>query len=106
MIRVTFNESNGASHSVEVPEGTTLMRAALDNNVPGIEGDCGGLCACATCHVYIDDPRIPVSAPVSSQEESMLSFSPIQRPTSRLSCQISLNKSLDGLQVLLPESQY
>lgn len=106
MLTVTFIAFNGSKRSVDVPEGTTLMRAATDNNVPGIDGDCGGNCACATCHVYIDAgwrDRVGARNPA---EEEMLNCVAELRENSRLACQITVTESLDGLTVSLPEAQH
>ena len=108
MPEVTYIEFNGTPHRVEVPIGTTLMRGAVDNNVPGIDADCGGECACATCHVYIDAAWLPkIGLPVpGSQEASMLSFAAVTQPDSRLSCQIKVTDELNGLVVRMPDSQH
>ncbi len=106
MTRVTFIAFNGTPHEVEVPEGTTLMRAATDNNVPGIDGDCGGQCACATCHVFVDPAWIDRVGERNSNEEEMLNFAAELRDSSRLACQITLTNALDGLVVEMPEGQH
>ena len=108
MPRVTYIEFNGTPHEVEVPLGLSVMRGAVDNNVPGIDADCGGECACATCHVYIDAAWLPkIGLPVpGSQEASMLSFAAVAQPDSRLSCQIEMREELDGLVVRMPEGQH
>jgi ferredoxin, 2Fe-2S len=108
MPQVTYIEFNGAEHCVDVPLGTSVMRGAVDNNVPGIDADCGGECACATCHVYVDPAwlaktGLPVPA---SQEASMLSFAAVAEPNSRLSCQITMTEELAGLVVRMPEGQH
>jgi 2Fe-2S ferredoxin len=108
MPRVTFIEHDGTAHRVEAPVGLPLMRAAVNNNVPGIDADCGGECACATCHVYVDQAwleRIGLPVP-GSMEESMLSFAAVREPNSRLSCQITMTEALDGLVVRMPEGQH
>src|ERR1700692_4088134 len=106
MPKVTFNGFSGGTHTVEVPPGTTLMRAATDNRVPGIDGDCGGNCACATCHVYVDpDWSQRVGAP-TARETDMLNLLAHLQSTSRLACQITLPDALKGLVVNLPESQH
>jgi ferredoxin, 2Fe-2S len=106
MIKVTFIEHNGAVHEVNVPEGTTLMRAAVDNQVPGIDGDCGGQCACATCHVHVEPEWLAKTGPRSEIEESMLDFAAGTEPNSRLGCQITLTSALNGLTVRTPEGQH
>jgi len=108
MPRVTYIEFNGAEHTVEVPVGTTLMRGAVDNNVPGIDADCGGQCACATCHVYVDAAWLDKTGlPESgSQEATMLSFAAAAQPNSRLSCQIKMQQELAGIALRMPEGQH
>ncbi len=108
MATITFIEHNGTAHPVEVPPGRTVMEGAVDNNVPGIDADCGGECACATCHVYIDAAWLDrVGLPVAgSQEASMLSFAAVTQPDSRLSCQITVTEDLHGLVVRMPEGQH
>jgi 2Fe-2S ferredoxin len=108
MTKITFIEHNGTPHTVEIANGKSVMRAAVENNVPGIDADCGGECACATCHVYVDAAWLPVTGlPVpGSQEASMLSFAAVTQPDSRLSCQITVSDALDGLVVRMPEGQH
>jgi 2Fe-2S ferredoxin len=106
MLRVTFNGFLGGAHTVEVPLGTTLMRAATDNRVPGIDGDCGGNCACATCHVYVAPEWAERAGARGAGEEDMLNSVDELRPNSRLACQITLTDSLNGLVVSLPEAQH
>mgnify|MGYP002883266632 CR=1 FL=1 len=99
-------EFNGTEHIVEVATGMTVMEGARDNNIPGIEADCGGACACSTCHVYVDPPWVDKLPAMEDMEEDMLdfAFSPDSK-TSRLTCQIQVNDSLDGLIVRMPEKQ-
>jgi 2Fe-2S ferredoxin len=106
MPRVTFVSFTGERRDVDVATDTTLMRAAVDNGVPGIDGDCGGHCACATCHVYIEAPWSARLAQRSDAEEDMLGLAVDPRPTSRLACQIRLGDALDGMVVSLPEGQH
>jgi 2Fe-2S ferredoxin len=108
MPRVTYIEFNGTAHEVEVPLGLSVMRGAVDNNVPGIDADCGGECACATCHVYVDAAWLGKTGlpEQGSQEASMLSFAAVAQPDSRLSCQIKMCEELDGLVVRMPEGQH
>jgi len=106
MVTVKFIQPDGAENVVEVPEGTTLMTAAVENDVPGILGDCGGACSCATCHCYIDaafQSRIP---PVQEIESSMIEFAIEPRENSRLGCQVVLTEEMSGIEVHVPESQY
>jgi ferredoxin, 2Fe-2S len=104
--KVTFIAFNGSARSVEVPQGTTLMRAATDNNVAGIDGDCGGNCACATCHVYIDSNWRERVGERNPAEEDMLNCVEELRDNSRLACQIAVTDELNGLVVSLPEAQH
>jgi len=106
MPRVTFNGFTGEARTVEVPVGTTLMRAATDNGVPGIDGDCGGNCACATCHVYVDPAWCGRLGARTATEEDMLNLAAEIRSNSRLACQIILTDALNGLVVSLPEAQH
>jgi ferredoxin, 2Fe-2S len=106
MPKVTFIAFSGKSSTVDVPEGTTLMRAATDNGVAGIDGDCGGNCACATCHVYIDPLWADRVGERTACEVDMLNLVAELRDTSRLACQIDVDASLDGLIVATPESQH
>src|SRR4029077_1086274 len=96
MPKITFNDSSGAGRTVEAELGSTVMETAIRNNIPGIEAECGGACACATCHVYVDEAwREKVGGP-SPMEEDMLDFGYDVRPSSRLSCQIKVTEDLDG----------
>ncbi|HEV2333917.1 MAG TPA: 2Fe-2S iron-sulfur cluster-binding protein [Stellaceae bacterium] len=108
MPKVTYIEYNGREHMVDVPVGRSVMRGAVDNNIPGIDADCGGECACATCHVFVDPEWLPMTGlPVpGSQEASMLSFAAVTQDNSRLSCQIKMREDLDGLIVRMPEGQH
>jgi 2Fe-2S ferredoxin len=106
MAKVTFIGFSGGANTVDVPVGTTLMRAATDNRVPGIDGDCGGNCACATCHVYIAPEWWERVGARNRTEEGMLNAVDDLRDTSRLACQITLTDALDGLVVSLPEAQH
>jgi 2Fe-2S ferredoxin len=108
MPKVTYIEHNGREHMVEVPLGLSVMRGAIDNNIPGIDADCGAECACATCHVYVDAAWLSVIGlpEPGSNEASMLSFAALAEANSRLSCQIEVTQALDGLVVRLPEGQH
>ncbi|WP_333591817.1 2Fe-2S iron-sulfur cluster-binding protein [Brevundimonas sp.] len=106
MAKITYIENDGTEHSVEVRNGLSVMEGAIRNNVPGIDADCGGACACATCHVYVDEAFQDVTGRASAMEESMLDFAEGVQPNSRLSCQIRVSDDLDGLVVRLPESQH
>jgi ferredoxin, 2Fe-2S len=105
MANITFIDSDGTSRTVDGELGSTVMETAIKNNVPGIEAECGGACACATCHVYVDDAwRETVGGP-SPMEEDMLDFGYDVKPNSRLSCQIKVSAELEGLVVRVPERQ-
>jgi 2Fe-2S ferredoxin len=108
MPKVIYIEHDGTEHRVEVPVGLSVMRGAVDNNVPGVDADCGGQCACATCHVYVDPAWFDkIDEPVpDSLEASMLGFAAAAEPNSRLSCQIKMWDELDGLIVRMPEGQH
>ncbi len=103
---ITYIEHNGTKHEVDVPNGLTVMEGARDNNIPGIEADCGGACACSTCHVYVDEnwvDRLPAKDPM---EEDMLDFAWQPDPVkSRLTCQLRVTDDLNGLVVKMPEKQ-
>ncbi|BAF88217.1 ferredoxin [Azorhizobium caulinodans ORS 571] len=105
MPAITFVSFEGASRTVQAPVGATAMEVAVRNGVPGIDADCGGACACATCHVYVDEAwRAAVGEP-EGMEEDMLDFATDVRPSSRLSCQIKITEALDGLVLHTPERQ-
>ncbi len=106
MAKITYIEHDGTPHEVDVPLGLTVMEGARDNNIPGIEADCGGACACSTCHVYVDPAWIDRLPPRQAMEEDMLDFAWEPDPdTSRLTCQIRVTDDLDGLVVRMPEKQ-
>jgi 2Fe-2S ferredoxin len=106
MPKVTYIEFNGAEHVIDVPVGLSVMQGAVNNNVPGIDADCGGECACATCHVYIAPEWFAKTGTPNAQEASMLSFADNTEDNSRLSCQIKMTEALDGLVLRMPESQH
>ena len=106
MPKITFIQPDGSSQVVEAQSGMTAMEAAKKNDVEGIEAECGGACACATCHVYVDEAwREAVGGP-TEMEEDMLDFAFEVQPTSRLSCQIKVTDALDGLIVRVPGKQF
>jgi 2Fe-2S ferredoxin len=105
MARITFIDADGRRYEVEAENGSTVMENAIRNGVPGIEAECGGACACATCHVYVDENWRPVTGSAEPMEEDMLDFAYDVRPTSRLSCQIRVSDELDGLVVTVPDKQ-
>jgi 2Fe-2S ferredoxin len=102
---IHFIEHDGTRHDVEADQGVSVMRAALDNGVPGIVGDCGGFLSCATCHTYIADEWAGRLPPPSEEELVMVDGALDVRPTSRLACQIEINAELDGIVVHIPEAQ-
>lgn len=107
MASVTFVEVSGTEHVIDVAEGENVMRAALNAGIEGIIGECGGGLACATCHCYVDEDWTDRLEEAEPAEIDMLECTASQRrPTSRLSCQIIVDKTLDGLIVHLPEAQY
>ena len=106
MAKITYIEHNGAEHVIDVKSGLSVMEGAVKNNIPGIDADCGGACACATCHVYVDAAWQDKTGEKSAMEESMLDFAENVEPSSRLSCQIQVRDARDGLVVRMPESQH
>ncbi len=106
MTRITYIEHNGKEHVVEVSNGMSVMEGAIKNMVPGIDADCGGACACATCHCYVENGFAGKTGEKGEMEESMLDFAEDVKPESRLSCQIEVTDELDGLIVRLPASQH
>ena len=106
MPKITYIEHNGTEYAVDVKKGLSVMEGAVKHNVPGIDADCGGACACATCHVYVDEAWREKVGEASAMEESMLDFAENVEPNSRLSCQIRVTDELDGLVVRMPESQH
>ena len=106
MPRITYIEHNGTEHVVDVPVGLTVMEGARDNGIPGIEADCGGACACSTCHVYVDPAWVSKLPGKDAMEADMLDFAWKPDPErSRLTCQLKVSAALDGLKVFMPEKQ-
>jgi len=105
MPSIIFRDHRGHETKVEAENGSTVMEAAIRNAIPGIVAECGGACACATCHVYVDEAFMAVVGEPEPMEEDMLDFAFDVRPTSRLSCQIKIRDNLDGLIVTTPEKQ-
>ena len=106
MPKIKYIEQNGTVREVDVPEGWSVMEGAVKNLVPGIDADCGGACACATCHVYVDGAWLSKLPPKSDMEETMLDFAQDVESNSRLSCQIKVTPGLDGLTVTTPKTQH
>ena len=105
MAKITYIENNGKSHTVEVAEGLTVMEGAVQNNIPGIDADCGGGMACATCHVYVKDEWFDRINKKSEGADDMIDQAYEPTKNSRLSCQIQVSREIDGLEVHLPEKQ-
>ena len=106
MPKIIYVQPSGTRTELEVPVGTSVMRGAIMNGVDGIVAECGGEMMCATCHVYVDEPRLAQMPPVKEEEAAMLEFTASERkPNSRLSCQLEVTPAMDGLVVYLPESQ-
>ncbi len=106
MPKITYVEHSGAEHVVDVATGLTVMEGARDNSIPGIDADCGGACACSTCHVYVDAAWIDKLPAKDSMEEDMLDFAyEPDSSRSRLTCQLKVTDALDGLKVYMPEKQ-
>ena len=106
MVTITYIEYNGTEHTVAAEEGKSLMLNAVDNFVPGIDADCGGACACATCHIFIPEQWQEKTGEREPMEESMLQLADGVADNSRLACQIDAHSGLDGLVVHMPESQH
>ena len=106
MAKITFIQPDGALQIVDIPEGWSIMEGAVRAGVVGIDADCGGACACATCHVQVEPEWATKLPPKSEMEETMLDFAIEPKPTSRLSCQLRVTSELDGLRVRVPRSQH
>ena len=105
MAKIHFVDHTGETRTIDVENGATVMEAAIRNAIPGIEAECGGACACSTCHVYVDEAWTEKTGSPAPMEEDMLDFAFDVRPTSRLSCQIRVRDELDGMTVTVPERQ-
>lgn len=103
MTRIIFTDISGEIIEVDATDGSSVMKAAVDNHIDGISADCGGHCACATCHVYVDDAFVDIVGGPGELEEDMLDFKDNRRPTSRLSCQITVSPELEGLRLTVAE---
>ncbi len=106
MAKITFIQDDGTTQTVDAEDGMTVMESAVKNMVPGIDADCGGACACATCHVYVEPEWLEKTGAREEMEEDMLDFAFDVRDNSRLSCQIKVASELDGLTVKVPEKQF
>ena len=105
MTKIVFIGRDGTRYELDAETGSTVMETAIKSGVPGIEAECGGACACATCHVYVDEAWAEKTGEPEAMEEDMLDFAYDVRPTSRLSCQIRVSDELDGLTVTVPKRQ-
>jgi ferredoxin, 2Fe-2S len=105
MVKITYIDSFGEARTIDAEEGSTVMESAIRNAIPEITAECGGGCACATCHVYVDEKWTGLTGRPSDQEEDMLDFAYKVQPNSRLCCQIRVTRDLDGLIVTTPERQ-
>jgi 2Fe-2S ferredoxin len=107
MININFVSASSQTSNIKAKPGKSLMEAAIDANVKGIQADCGGLLTCGTCHVFVREPFLSQLPPIESDESGMLDFTGVPRTAnSRLSCQINLTQAMDGITVDLPASQY
>ena len=105
MTSITYTDSKGTARTVNAEDGSTVMETAIRNKIPEIVAECGGACACATCHVYIDEAFTTKVGKASGMEEDMLDFAYEVKPNSRLSCQIKVTPALEGLSVTTPDRQ-
>tara|TARA_B100001057_G_C22736369_1_gene905956 strand:+ start:726 stop:1049 length:324 start_codon:yes stop_codon:yes gene_type:complete len=106
MAKVTFIEHDGSKHVIEIENGLSVMQGAVENNIPGIDADCGGSCACSTCHVYVHPEWINRIPKKDDMEEDMLDFAyEPNKKFSRLTCKIIVNDALDGIIVKMPKRQ-
>lgn len=106
MPQITYISHSGASRTIDVPNGDTVMEGAVQNGVDGIVAECGGNAQCATCHVYVEEQCLPLLAPIADDEEAMLGATAAERKSnSRLSCQLRVTAKLDGLIVHTPDRQ-
>jgi 2Fe-2S ferredoxin len=106
MAKIKYIEHSGKEHVVDVKSGMSVMEGAVKNLIPGIDADCGGACACATCHVYVDQAWLGKIEPMQEMEKTMLDFAEGVESNSRLSCQIKVTDALDGFVVKMPKSQH
>ena len=105
MPKIIYHDLNGGRHEVNVEKGSTVMEGAIDNDVAGIVAECGGACACATCHSYIGEAWLPKLKPIDDMEDAMLDSARERRPNSRLTCQIEVTDELDGLEVFVANNE-
>ena len=105
MPKITYIEHNGKSHTLDVPTELSVMEGAVQNNIPGIDADCGGSCACATCHVYVDEKWINKLPTMENAEQDMLDMAFEPNQFSRLACQLTISDNFEGLIVKMPSKQ-
>ncbi len=105
MPKIIYHALDGQRYELEVASGHTVMEGAIDNGVPGILAECGGACACATCHAYIDDKWLARLKPMDDMEDAMLDTAVERRPNSRLTCQIEITAELEGLEVFVARNE-
>ena len=105
MAKITYHTHDNKTHTIDVQKGLTVMEGAVQNDIPGIDADCGGGCACATCMIFVDIEWKEKINPMSEEEESMIDFHEYKNENSRLSCQIPVTAEMDGMILKLPESQ-
>lgn len=106
MVKITFVDHSGERHEVDAPTGLSMMKSALNEGVEGIVGECGGNCACGTCRVYVSEEWRAKLEPAKDGETEMVEYVGDGDPRVRLCCQIPVTEELDGIEVLMPESQY
>lgn len=106
MPRITFITPDGERHEIDVEKGYTVMEAAINNNINGIVAECGGACACATCHSYIDNAWLAKMPEMDDMEDSMLDAAYDRRDNSRLTCQLEMNDEWDGLVIYVADNEY
>ena len=105
MPKITYIEHIGKSHTIDIPKGLSVMEGAIQNNIPGIDADCGGSMACATCHVYVEEKWLDKLSKAEDAEVDMIDMAYEPKKNSRLSCQIIISNELDGLTVTTPTKQ-
>ena len=105
MPKITYIEHSGKEHHIEMPVGFSIMEGAIKNSIPGIDADCGGSCACATCHVFVDEKFLSKIPKAQESEHDMIDFIQDADKSSRLSCQIIITNDLDGIVVRMPKKQ-
>lgn len=106
MPKITFIEHNGTQHTVTGEVGQSVMQAALNAMIPGIQGDCGGACSCCTCHAFVEEAWTSAVPEAEESELDMLEFASERQESSRLTCQLTIQDNMDGMVLRLPESQY